>query len=99
MKVTIVYHDLDSLTVEEVVQRAKVNYGEFVDVEIQPESTDPLDTIYFAIQQLITHEQLSLLFDDKNLYPQRLLELKSKVSILMQRELSSVIKDNEIKST
>jgi hypothetical protein len=57
---------------EEVVKQAIHNYGKAVDVEITPESSLAYDHIYFGLQQLITHEQLSLLFDKDTAYQQDL---------------------------
>jgi hypothetical protein len=99
MKVTITYYDQESLTIEEVIARAKHTYGDFVEVYVQPSSNKPADILYFALQQLITHEQLSLLFDDKHLYRTKILELRASILDKVQKELSSVIKDNEIKVT
>lgn len=98
VRVTITYYDEDSLTVEEVEARAKRNYGKYVQVEVKPSSSSPQDYIYFALQQIITHEQLSLLFDDKSTYPTKIEELRSNALALLQQELSAVIKDNELKS-
>ncbi len=99
MKVTITYYDADSLTIEEVVARAKHTYGDFVEVSVQPTSNKPSDMLYFALQQMLTHEQLSIFFDDKNQYPTRLGKLRSETLAAVQKELSAVIKDNEIKVT
>jgi hypothetical protein len=99
MKVTITYYDNDSLTIEEVVARAKHTYGDFVEVSVQPTSNKPSDMLYFALQQMLTHEQLSIFFDDKNQYPARLSNLRSETLAIVQQELSAVIKDNEIKVT
>lgn len=99
MKVTITYYDEDSLSIEEVVARAKHNYGEFTTVEVTPNTNKPRDILYFALQQMVVHEQLSLLFDDKVLYPQKLSLLASETLETVKKELFSVIRDNEIKST
>lgn len=95
MKVTLTYYDSDSLTKEEVIQQAKRNYGEHVQVSIMPTSSDPKDIIYFAIQQLITYEQLSALFDAPHLYDNQLITLRGRIRELLDLELESVIKDNE----
>ena len=65
MKITLTYFDEESFTPEEVIKQATHNYGKAVDVHIMPDSTKPHDLIYFAIQQIITHQQLSMLYDDK----------------------------------
>lgn len=99
MKVTIKYLDNDSLTAEEVVARAKRNYGDYVEVYVEPTSSKPLDMIYFAIQQLVTYDQLALLFDEKELYSTKSTILQAEVLAKLQRELSAVFKDNETKVT
>lgn len=70
MKVTITYHDNESFTVEEVVKQATHNYGRMAQVAVMPESTMAYDYLYFGLQQLITHEQLSMLFDKGASYQQ-----------------------------
>ena len=61
MKVLITYNDNESFTKEEVVRAAVHNYGRAVDVQVMPESGNAHDLIYFGLQQMITHEQLSLI--------------------------------------
>ena len=97
MKVTITYHDHASLTKEEVVRNAKQLFGEYAEVHVAPSSDEPIDMIYFAIQQVLTYEQLSLLFDSEHLYPQKIAELKSRVLGTISKELDSVVKDNEVR--
>lgn len=100
MKVTITYYDDKSLTVDEVLKRAKDNYGEYIDVDVQPTSNSPLDIIYFGLQQLVTHEQLSILFDNSStetIYKQNLLKLKTEIMASIEKELSLVMRDNEQK--
>lgn len=97
MKVTITYHDNDSFTVEEVVKQAVHNYGKAAQVEITPESTMAYDHIYFGLQQLITHEQLSLLFDKDTAYQQDLKKLRDNVLYKVTEIIDQVIIDNESK--
>lgn len=97
LKVKITYYDTDSLTVEEVLATAKQNYGEFVEVEVFPESNDPRDIIYFGLQQLITFEQLSLLFDNTPLYDTKLKDTKDKILSQLAETLDQVVKDNEVR--
>lgn len=97
MKVTITYHDHDSLTVEEVVRQATQNYGKQVGVEITPESWIAYDAIYFGLQQLITHEQLSLLYDSGDSYQTDLKKLRSDVLYKLEEIIDQVIIDNESK--
>ena len=97
MKVTITYHDNVSYTVEEVVKQALHNYGRSAQVEVMPESTMSYDHIYFGLQQLITHEQLSLLFDRDNTYQQEIKKLREHVVYKVTEIIDQVIVDNESK--
>jgi hypothetical protein len=97
MKVQITYHDNESFTMEEVVKQAIHNYGKAVDVEITPESSLAYDHIYFGLQQLITHEQLSLLFDKDTAYQQDLKKLRESVLYKITEIIDQVIIDNESK--
>lgn len=95
MKITITYHDNDALTAEEVVRQATHNYGKQAQVDIMPESSKPHDLIYFALQRIITHQQLSLLFDDKLGYQSSLQKLRNETLYKVEEILSQVIIDNE----
>ena len=97
MKVRITYHDFNSLTKEEVISAAKQNYGDGAEVEIFPSSNDPWDIVYFGLQQALTYDQLSILFDSGALYPQKLEALKTEVLERLKSELNTVIKDNEVR--
>ena len=97
MKVTITYHDNESFTVEEVVKQAVHNYGKAVQVDITPESTMAYDHIYFGLQQLITHEQLSLLFDKGSAYQQDIKKLREQGLYKVTEIIDQVIIDNESK--
>jgi hypothetical protein len=97
MKITITYHDNEALTVEEVVQQAVHNYGKNTKVDIMPESTKPHDLIYFGLQQIITHQQLGLLFDDKFSYQSNIQKLRNETLFKLQEILDQVIIDNESK--
>jgi hypothetical protein len=97
MKVIITYHDNESFTMEEVVKQATHNYGRAAQVEVMPESTMAYDHIYFGLQQLITHEQLSLLYDKNGLYQQDLKKLREQVLYKVTEIVDQVIIDNESK--
>ncbi len=90
MKVTITYHDNESFTIEEVVKQAVHNYGRTAQVEVMPESTLAYDHIYFGLQQLITHEQLSILFEENK-------KLREEVLYKVTEIIDQVIIDNESK--
>jgi hypothetical protein len=97
MKVTITYHDSDAFTVEEVVKQAVHNYGRSAQIEVMPDSTMAYDHIYFGLQQLITHEQLSLLFEKDSNYQQDIKKLRDKVLYKVTEIVDQVIIDNESK--
>jgi len=97
MKVQITYHDNESFTVEEVVKQAVHNYGKMAKVEVMPESTMAYDYIYFGLQQLVTHEQLSLLFDKGSNYQQDIKKLRDQVLYKVTEIIDQLIVDNEAK--
>lgn len=97
MKVTITYHDNESFTVEEVVKQAVHNYGKLAQVEVMPESTMAYDHIYFGLQQLVTHEQLSMLFDKGSSYQQDIKRLRDEIIYKVTEIIDQVIVDNESK--
>jgi hypothetical protein len=82
---------------EEVVKQAVHNYGKAAQVEITPESTMAYDHIYFGLQQLITHEQLSLLYDRGSAYQQDIKKLRDEVTYKITEIVDQVIIDNESK--
>jgi hypothetical protein len=97
MKVTITYHDNDSLTIEEVVRQATHNYGKNCRVEVSPESWIAYDAIHFGVQQLITHEQLSLLYDRGDNYQHEIKKLRTDVLYKIHEIVDQVIIENETK--
>ena len=97
MKVTITYHDNESFTVEEVVKQAVHNYGRLAQVDVMPESTMAYDHIYFGLQQLVTHEQLSMLFDKGISYQQDIKKLRDEIIYKVTEIIDQVIVDNESK--
>lgn len=97
MQVTIKYFDNESLTVEEVVRQAEHNYGKNVKVDVMPESTIAYDLIYFGLQQLLTHEQLSIFYSKTDSYQVDLQRLRSDVLYKIEEIIDQVIIDNEAK--
>jgi hypothetical protein len=97
MKVVIKYADIESLTSDEVVRRNLHLYGPGTEGKVYPSSNDPWDLIYFGIQQLITQEQLELLYDSGALYDSKLNELRKEMHRKLGEELCQVIMDNEKK--
>lgn len=97
MKVTLTYHDESSFTVEEVVKLAQHNYGKSVKTEVVADSPAPHDLIYFGLQQIITHRQLSLMYDTDYSYQKDIKILRAEVLSKVEELLDSVIIDNESK--
>lgn len=97
MEVTITYSDESSLTVEEVVSQAVHNYGKQAKVSIMPDSTKAHDLIYFGLQQIITHQQLSHFYSDKHDYHTNIQKLRKETLYKIEEILNQVIIDNEAK--
>lgn len=97
MQVTIKYSDDTAFTVEEIVKQAVHTYGKRAVVEVLPDSANPHDLIYFALQCMICHTQLSMLYDDKFGYAKSIQELRSETLYKIGEILDSVIMDNESK--
>jgi hypothetical protein len=55
------------------------------------------DHIYFGLQQLVTHEQLSLLFDKGSSYQQDIKKLRENIVYKVTEIIDQVIVDNESK--
>jgi len=97
LKVTITYNDDSAFTVEELVKQATNNYGKRVSVEVTADSAQPHDLIYFALQAIITHQQLSLLYEDKFGYSSSIQKLRTDTMYKLSEILDTVIVDNESK--
>lgn len=97
MKVTITYHDHESLTTEEIVAQTHNNYGKHAQVEITPESNIAYDYVYFGLQQLLTHEQISMYYEKGGNYQSELKKLREKVLFKVTEIIDQVIIDNESK--
>ena len=80
-----------------MVRQATHNYGRAAQVDITPESTMAYDHIYFGLQQLITHEQLSLLYDSGASYQQDIKKLRNEIMYKITEIVDQVIIDNESK--
>lgn len=96
-QVTIKYVDSTSLTMEEIVRLAETNYGKRATVEITADSSLPYDQIYWGIQQVITKEQLSLLFDKTCNYNKDIQKLRLSIIDKLEEIVDQVIVDNEAK--
>ncbi len=96
-KVVIRYEDNESLTVEEIVRRAEIAYGNKVLVEVSANSQIPHDQIYWALQQIVTLRQIEILFDKTRDYSKDISILKAEVLGKLSEILDQVIHDNEHK--
>lgn len=99
MQVTIDYIDRQSFTQDEIKANAKRIYGSGANVVVTPESSRVEDYLYFALQNMITVEQVSLYFDDKDAYVNELNKLRSTIIYKVQETLDRVIVDNELRIT
>jgi hypothetical protein len=99
MKVKIEYHDNESFLIEEVIKNAKNNYGNSVRVEVGPESSSPLDYIYFGIQRYITGKHLSLIYDSGSTYQIDLGVLRADTLYKLGEILDEVLMDTEEKAS
>lgn len=97
MKVILKYNS-DALNLDEVMHQVKHFTGtDFLSVQLIPDGNDPEDFIYFGIQQLITTEQLSLIYDTGPLYTSKLAALRANVLSKLENITNEVIQDNENK--
>ena len=99
MHVTIEYFDNDSYTKEEVVRNATQRFGKAAQVTVMPDSTNAHDFLSFGIQQIITHEQLGLLFNNKDTYTADVAKLRKKTLAKIAEILDTVIIENETKAS
>lgn len=97
MRVKLEFIDNESLTVEEVVAQAHRNYGKAVKIETAPITSIAYDHIYHGLQQLITHQQISLMHDKGANYQVDLKKLRSDVLYKIEEIIDQVIVDNEDK--
>lgn len=98
MKVKIEYFDHHSLLKEEIAENAKRLFGNSAYVETYPETNNSEDMLYYAIHQLITAEQLNLLYDSSTAYNISIKKLRAEILSKMEEILNQVIIDNETKA-
>lgn len=99
MQVTIKYSDDSSLTKEEILRQCYHNYGESAQVEIMPDSSKPHDLIYHAVRLIMTHDQISMFFDNKLEYPKKIQKLRNEMIMKISEIVDQVIIDNEERVT
>ena len=94
MQVTIQYTDSSSLLLAEIVRNAKHSFGENTQVTVGPDSNKASDIIYFGVQQLITSDHLSLIYDSEN-YNKDLPKFRAQIITKLGEILDQVLIDNE----
>lgn len=99
MRVTIECVDRTAFTPEEIIANARRIHGNSATVTVLPESNRTKDFLYFAIQSMITQQQLSLFFDNKDTYAIELQKLRADILYSIQEVMDNVIIDNESKLT
>lgn len=97
MKVKIELNDITSFTREEVVERIKHLLGDTAEVSVYPATNKNIDILRFALQQLISYDQLCILNDEPYQYKAKVQILKKELLAKVSDELDSVIQANEDK--
>ena len=88
---------MHSLTPDEVVRQAHEAFGNHINVECRPDSTQPYDYLSFGFSQLLTHEQLSIYFNKSADYNTEVAALRAKVIAKAIEIIDQVIVENESK--
>lgn len=99
MKVTITYFDNYSLTKEEIIRQAQHNYGDAVEIKVEPISDDYMDMLHYSLSGLVTYDQIGHYFNSGSLYKTKLLELKQRLLDTVSKELDNIVLDNEERIT
>lgn len=98
MKITVEFEDNTSFTAEEAIASNKHAFGNNTVVKTGPRNSTPEAHIYYAVQNLITQDQIEAYFElYPHLYPQKLEEIKSNLLVTISDIIDSVIEDNEKK--
>jgi hypothetical protein len=93
MKVTDSYQDNESYTIQEAKQKVKSIFGEEAVVDVRPDSSEINSYLYYALQAIITPEQISEFFDGDN----NLDRVRSSTLDIVSKMVERVIIDNEEK--
>lgn len=99
MEIEIKLRDTQSLTKEEAVSNIENALGKAVRIKVMPDSDTPHDLIMFGIQQIITNKQITMFFDSKVLYQQKLDALRKNTLEDIAEILDTVIIENEQRLT
>lgn len=98
-KIRVTYHDNDALTVEEIVKNNKNIHGKTCEIEVFPESMLPHDLISFALWQMTAATQTAYFFNEKELYPKHIKEMRADIMYKLEEILDDVILENEERLT
>jgi len=82
---------------QEVISLVKSVFGASAAVEIAPTSNSAEDCAIFAIEQLITQDQLMALFREKARYEVDIVHIRKRVLSYLEKQLDHVIVSNEEK--
>lgn len=94
MQVTITFKDNSSFTTEDAISNHSKVYDYIADVETAPDNKNPESYIYFALQNMISEEQIAAYFDNKYEYEVIEAKLIKRVSETISEILNQVLKDN-----
>lgn len=95
-RVNIEYIEQD-LTMEEVADLVRRKYGDAASVTFSPATDTTESAIDFALQKLITKDQLNALFGTKELYPNFKRAIKDRALNIVSSAIDNVLEENERK--
>lgn len=95
-RVNIEYIEQD-LTMEEVQELVRKKYGDAASVSFSPATTSDESALDFAIQKLVTKDQLTALFGTRELYPNFRRVIRERAITKISSLLDGVLEENERK--
>lgn len=96
MRVKVEFEDKSAFTAEEAEKAYKLSFGKDAQVEILPHNNTPEAHLYFALQSMITLDQLENFYEYfPHGYPDKLDVLKKQTLSKVSQILDQVIQDNE----
>lgn len=95
-RVTIDYIEQD-LTMEEVEELVRKKYGDAASVSFSPATDQEDSAIEFALQKIVTKDQLNALFGTRELYPKFKKAVRERALSRVASLLDSVLEENERK--
>lgn len=96
MRVKVEFEDKSAFTAEEAEKAYKLSFGKDAQVEILPHNNTQEAYLYFALQSMITMDQLEDFYEFfPHGYPDRIDALKERTLEKVSLILDQVIQDNE----